>query len=89
MVDFMETRDAPESCIMYAREKYEQTNGKGGRFWTRTYTYEPESEKTGFQDFLPGPTQTGLYSHRSRLESWNLDTSRRGIVLSVLRKQRR
>ena len=39
---------------------------------------EPRREKTGLRGFRPGPTQTGLYSHRSRLE----DLSRRGIVLS-------
>ena len=27
-------------------------------------TYEPRSEKTGLRGFRPGPTQTGLYSHR-------------------------
>ena len=26
--------------------------------------YEPRSEKTGLRGFRPGPTQTGLYSHR-------------------------
>ena len=26
--------------------------------------YEPRCEKTGFRDFRPGPTQTGLCSHR-------------------------
>ena len=26
--------------------------------------YEPRSEKTGLCGFRPGPTQTGLYSHR-------------------------
>ena len=25
---------------------------------------EPRSEKTGLRGFRPGPTQTGLYSHR-------------------------
>ena len=29
---------------------------------------EPRREKTGLRDFRPGPTQTGLYSLRSRLE---------------------
>ena len=31
--------------------------------------YEPRSEKTGLQGFRPGPTQTGLYSHRICLEA--------------------
>ena len=30
---------------------------------------EPRREKTGLRDFRPGPTQTGLYSLRSRLEA--------------------
>ena len=30
---------------------------------------EPRCEKTGLRGFLPGPTQTGLYSHRRRLEA--------------------
>ena len=32
-------------------------------------TYEPRSEKTGLRGFRPGPTQTGLYSHRRWLEA--------------------
>ena len=31
--------------------------------------YEPRSEKTGLRGFRPGPTQTGLYSHRKWLEA--------------------
>ena len=31
-------------------------------------TYEPRSEKTGLRGFRPGPTQTGLCSHRGWLE---------------------
>ena len=30
---------------------------------------EPRREKTGLRGFRPGPTQTGLYSLRSRLEA--------------------
>ena len=33
--------------------------------------YEPRSEKTGLRGFRPGPTQTGLYSHRRWLEAGN------------------
>ena len=33
--------------------------------------YEPRSEKTGLWGFRPGPTQTGLYSHRRWLEAGN------------------
>ena len=32
-------------------------------------TFEPRREKTGLRGFRPGLTQTGLYSHRSRLEA--------------------
>ena len=33
--------------------------------------FEPRSEKTGLRGFQPGPTQTGLYSHRRWLEAGN------------------
>ena len=33
---------------------------------------EPRCEKTGLRGFRPGPTQSGLYSHRRQLEAWNL-----------------
>ena len=32
---------------------------------------EPRREKTGLRGFRPGPTQTGLYSHRRWLEAGN------------------
>ena len=32
-------------------------------------SFEPRSEKTGLRGFRPGPTQTGLYSHRRLLEA--------------------
>ena len=32
---------------------------------------EPRRQKTGLRGFRPGPTQTGLYSHRKWLEAWN------------------
>ena len=32
-------------------------------------SYEPRREKTSLRDFRPGPTQTGLYSHRRWLEA--------------------
>ena len=38
---------------------------------------KPRCEKTGLRGFRPGPTQTGLYSHRRWLEARNF----------VLRKQ--
>ena len=30
--------------------------------------FEPRREKTALRDFRPGPTQTGLYSHRRKLD---------------------
>ena len=33
------------------------------------FSYEPRCEKTCLQGFRPGPTQTGLYSHRRWLEA--------------------
>ena len=33
--------------------------------------YEPRCEKTGLQGFRPGPTQTGLGSHRRWIETRN------------------
>ena len=33
--------------------------------------YELRCEKTGLGGFRPGPTQTGLYSHRRWLEAWH------------------
>ena len=36
---------------------------------TNTFIFEPQREKTGLRGFRPGPTQTDLYSHRSRLEA--------------------
>ena len=36
---------------------------------TGVFSNEPRYEKTGLRGFLPGPTQTGLYSHRRWLEA--------------------
>ena len=33
-------------------------------------TYKPRCEKTGLRGFRPGPTKTGLCSHRRWLEAW-------------------
>ena len=38
-------------------------------FTAGTSLYEPGCEKTGLRGFGPGPTQTGLYSHRRWLEA--------------------
>ena len=35
------------------------------------FLYELQCEKTGLRGFRPGPTQTGLYSLRNRLEARN------------------
>ena len=37
--------------------------------YTRLHIYELRCEKTGLRGFRPGSTQTGLYSHRRRLEA--------------------
>ena len=53
-----------------------QTKGKLNNFSTHhlvCYTLqqlEPSHEKTNNLGFGPDPTQTGLYSHRRRLEAW-------------------
>ena len=39
-----------------------------GRIFTEV-SFEPCCEKTGLRGFRPGPTQTGLYSHRKWLEA--------------------
>ena len=47
---------------------------------------KPRCEKTGLRGFRPGPTQTGLYSHRRWFEACNFVFRKymcRGIVLSV------
>ena len=36
-----------------------------------SWSHEPRRQKTGLRGFRPGPTQTGLYSHRRWLEAWN------------------
>ena len=38
---------------------------------SRVFTglFEPRCEKTGLRGFRPGPTQSGLYSHRRCLEA--------------------
>ena len=45
-------------------------------------SYEPPRGKNQQYGFRTGPTQTGLYSYRSRLEHEILELSRGGIVLS-------
>ena len=41
----------------------------GGMMGKFSNPNEPRSEKTGLRGFRPGPTQTGLYSHRRWLEA--------------------
>ena len=50
---------------------------------------EPRCEKTSLRGFRPGPTQTRLYNHR-RCQMFGISyLGRRGVVLSLQRKQRR
>ena len=35
----------------------------------RMMKYDPRCQETGLRSFRPGPTQTGLYSHRRWLEA--------------------
>ena len=37
--------------------------------YTVSNSFEPRCEKTGLRGFRPGPTQTGLCSHRRWLEA--------------------
>ena len=41
-----------------------------------SHIIEPRSEKTGLRGFRPGPTQTGLCSHRRWLEACNFGFSK-------------
>ena len=46
------------------------TGISGGSFqFSKGRQFEPRCEKTGLLGFRPGPTQTGLYSHRRWLEA--------------------
>ena len=48
------------------------------------FAYEPRCEKTGLRGFRPGPTQTGLYSHRRWLEALNFGfTKERDCTIRV------
>ena len=42
---------------------------KGGRVVSLLYKMSLVLRKTGLRGFRPGPTQTGLYSHRRWLET--------------------
>ena len=46
-----------------AGHSYDQSSAK------KLHSNEPHSEKTGLWGFRLGPTQTGLYSYRRRLEA--------------------
>ena len=39
-------------------------NSETEQFGPSVEKYEPRCEKTGLQGLRPGPTQSGLYSHR-------------------------
>ena len=46
--------------------------------------YEPRCEKTGLRDFLPGPTQTGLYNQGRWIEALNFGfTKQRDCIIRV------
>ena len=48
--------------------------------------YEPVREKTNNLGFRPGPTQTSLYSHRSRLETCTFGlTKKRNCTIRVVK----
>ena len=49
--------------------KYGVIYNNPGHFMPSSLLFEPRREKTGLRGFRPGPTQTGLYSLRSRLEA--------------------
>ena len=51
----------PLSCENYENKSLSKIN------WFTVY--KPRCEKTGLRGFGPGPTQTGLYSHRRWLEA--------------------
>ena len=38
-------------------------------FSDQSLLFEPRSEKNGLRGFRPGPTQTGLCSHKRKLEA--------------------
>ena len=45
--------------------------------------YKPVHEKTNNFSFRPGPTQTGLYSHRRWLEAGNFGFRKRNCTILV------
>ena len=52
-------------------------------------TDEPSHEKTNNLGFRPGPTQTGLYCHRSRLKSWDFGfKKKRDCTIHVVKTTR-
>ena len=50
-------------------EQYSAENSRKYGENKQSGTNEPRSEKTGLRGFRPGPTQTGMYSHRRWLEA--------------------
>ena len=51
--------------------KIRETKRKCVMVTLKIFIYEPRYEKTGLRGFGPGPTKTGLYSHRRWLEAKN------------------
>ena len=55
---------------MYCKELvYEGQSTSNAKSEMKQDLYEPRCEKPGLLGFRPGPTQTGLYSHRRWLEA--------------------
>ena len=45
----------------------------------QSFIFELRLEKTGLRDFRAGPMQTGLYSHRRRLEAGNFGFKKKRV----------
>ena len=77
---FSTPRETPRMRINHGKTMFDRyycinstnhcENGENiGALYILTSSYiEPRSEKTGLRGFRPGPTQTGLCSHRRWLE---------------------
>ena len=57
------------AMFWYAKSTDSPSTDTDVRLRTTQRICEPLCEKTGFQGFLPSPTQTGLYIHRRWLEA--------------------
>ena len=57
------------SSSMVDEGQLSMCSGHAKRMVVYRLSFESRREKTGLRGFQPGPTQTGLFSHRSRLEA--------------------